>query len=410
MSEMAMGGSECKTEVVYTAGFAGDIPAPQHDIGTSAEITVPATDGPLSDYIRAQSAHAETSPLLLSKPTHGYNDLLITARELVHGMGLSREVANNILTGLAMREIVVPGTDSSDESSEDSIASKEEEWEVAMGRLHERVEALGTKGFAKACEAGNYTSPDVFSVAQLERMARLATGAALPRDDLTLGLVDVVADHSGGIVEELPEFDDNDGTTYMAEMSYLGDLYRVPVTLASRYGLVASTVVVLAHSDEMGLMVGKEEEFVGLPPLVRSKDYALERAQIRRFTHEYIRPHSVTGERSLVLGGCAPARENRATFTSPAEVIASQTDPRDRVVVSGSRAYIASVVRLDMSAPDDYALVEPYVAQRNIAVPDNGELVCFWDTEADKPVLTYMFRRTADGLQRSYQLGMPGVR
>jgi hypothetical protein len=241
-------------------------------------------------------------------------------------------------------------------------------------------------------------------------MATLIEGKAPPPDqDSILIVSDAYGDYLNSAADQIAEYENDVGNVYLTEVSERASLYRVPVMLSQRYGLKPATIAVIAHGDEDAFaIVGPEYEAV-IGPGTAVEPGDILKANIRRFTHDYMVPSQVTGERSIVLSSCSQAGVGRATGRSIIEAVASRTDPEDRVVVSGARARYSDVLRLDMADEDDRALVQDAADLYRTPLPDSGSPVFFWNVTYDEPAATHSYRKRDDGMNHSISLTIPGV-
>jgi|GEM_PF-4402802 len=338
-------------------------------------------------------------------------DIVAAQKELLGEIGLPEDLVSSISHGLTVRQTVELRylANGIGYHNEYAAVRDDSRWRGVLERIHEQVSALGVEQFVRACEIGQYSCPDVFSVERLQCMANLAAGEVPPDDDITLLLVDIEGDHNYGVTEQVEEYENRAGNVYMVQMNGLSDIYRVPVTLAKRHGLVASTLAVLCHSDEDGMGTQQTEESITVKPHDSGEGWQFGQAQIGRFAHTYMKPSHVTGERTIVMGGCALA-DNREGYSSPIAAVSRRTNPEDRVVVAGSRAYVTSAVRLDTRDPEDAALIEDTFSHRGDVQRALGrEFVTFWNAEEDMPALAYCYRNTPNGITRSVEIGIPGI-
>ncbi|HEV7455074.1 MAG TPA: hypothetical protein VGO07_07495 [Candidatus Saccharimonadales bacterium] len=224
-----------------------------------------------------------------------------------------------------------------------------EAWSTAIRKYIEHHETLGADRIYNLHDKLGIVNLDRYSPAQLERMCRFAEKdsallSKLRNSDVTHVVTPKFGDQNNATAHDIETFENDDETVIFSEVEPEG-LVRTIVTPNQVYGIKPCTLVVAVHGnmgwfsvdgrrpaskldiglDEWGDEVIYDNDFIDLrnlsigPLLVRS-----------------MQPSLATGERSVILSSCFQAVRGKRTRQSVIEAIARQTEPADRIVVSGS--------------------------------------------------------------------------
>lgn len=261
-------------------------------------------------------------------------------------------------------------------------------WSQVMRQMSEARQRLGTEGLQSLYENCGIVNFDRYSMKQLERMQALLQRdpdliGHLQKNDVRIVLTDAFGDHNSAFSPPVMNDLDTDlGTALFFELRRPGDLYRHPVMLKNRLGVVPSSTILGLHGN-FGFMAvttpGTTYQLVSAAEKdekgkrMYSSELSISESRVAQLFGKYMRPSRKTGEREVILLSCLQA-SRQEDIVPTAEQLAYQSDPADKVAVYASstktnirrRGQIAMFGRGDLEFIDANGTADPPAAPATV--------------------------------------------
>lgn len=279
---------------------------------------------------------------------------------LTNVLGFSPELANEV------RRAIQGRTMKSDENGmviglSDGGGVDMEDWQSAMMGLRQKVEELGIDTIHQLREQFGIVNFDRYALPQLQRMKMIMqsdpeifqtlSGAEqaqiaelmeqLRSGNLALVVTAAYGDYNGAF-NSLDRFDNN-GLSIFAEIGDLspGGFYAAIRRIVDKFDLQPTTLVAGAHGIPGGMdfETSSGERTLGVPGTQDENNPSwvhVAKTRIGRIVSRFMKPHSKTGKKYIVLLSCSQASPTDKGQTNP-ETIVELSNPADRLVVSAMR-------------------------------------------------------------------------
>ncbi|HSX16736.1 MAG TPA: hypothetical protein VLH86_01395 [Patescibacteria group bacterium] len=254
---------------------------------------------------------------------------------LKHIVGVSADMSRDFRLG--MRARTVPLTDSKVVSHKfggiDTAG-----WVKLLGDYGHTVDGIGLYTAQWLYDNAGIVNFDRYTDSQMERNYEILSGhipellERLAAADVTVMMADALGDHNGALNNTPAQFEDDN--TIFFEIRRPSDFYR-HFALLRKLGIQPSTLVLTTHGSIglQGYGAGDEAFYLTSDERRYKNAHNVRRSSLGRLLREYMRPHSETGERIVILDACRQALGGKLSM---AETVARQTEVEDRVVVKAA--------------------------------------------------------------------------
>ena len=201
-----------------------------------------------------------------------------------------------------------------------SYELRPDRWKQSLEAVCDQVQAIGPEQARKVYEECNISNFDSLSRAQLERMVAYANGdegllERLRTNNMSVVLMDTVEDKGNATARFAQIYDEED--TLFFEVTNPYHMYGHNVRLTQQHGIRPCKLVLAHHGSPLDMSVAKSYFHDKGYALMSAASAAwkgrygfmdLRKSQAGRFMHEYMQPHSQTGNRTVVAGACFAGR------------------------------------------------------------------------------------------------------